>query len=65
MLLMFEKGIRDGIMQAVKRYAKANNKYMKDQYNPDEKSRYLQYLDLSGWAMIHKLPTHGFAWGKS
>ena len=65
MLLMFEKGIRDGIMQAVKRYAKANNKYMKDQYNPDEKSRYLQYLDLSGWAMIHKLPTHEFAWGKS
>ena len=49
---MFEKGIRGGITQAVKRYAKANNKHMKDQYNPDKKSTYLQYLDannLSGW----------------
>ena len=30
MLLMVEKGIRSGITQAVKRYVKANNKYMKD-----------------------------------
>ena len=30
MLLMFEKGIRGRITQAVKRYAKANNKCMKD-----------------------------------
>ena len=45
MLLMFEKGIRSGLTQAVKLCAKANNKYMKDQYNPDEKSTYLQYLD--------------------
>ena len=67
MLLMFEKGIRDRITQAVKRYAKANNKYMKDQYNPHENSTYLQYLDannLYGRAMIQKLPTHGFLWEK-
>ena len=37
-LLMVEKGIRARITQAVKRYARANNKYMKDLYNPDEKS---------------------------
>ena len=45
MLLMVEKGIRRGISQAVKRYAKANNKYMKGLYNPDELSIYLQYVD--------------------
>ena len=38
MLLMVEKGIRCGITQAVKHYAKANNKYIKDLYNLDEKS---------------------------
>ena len=42
MLLMFERGIRAGITQVVKRYTKANNKYMND-YNRKEPSRYLQY----------------------
>ena len=63
MLLMVEKGIRGGITQAVKRYARANNKYMKDLYNPDEKSMYLLNLDannLYGWAIVQKLPTHRF-----
>ena len=67
MLLMVEKGIPGGITQAVKRYAKANNKYMKDLYNLDELSIYLQYVDannLYGWAMINNLPTHGFKWKK-
>ena len=65
--LMVEKGIRGGITQAVKRYARANNKYMKDLYNPDEKSIYLQYLDannLYGWAIVENLPTHRFLWKK-
>ena len=47
MLLMVEKGIRGGITQAVKRYARANSKYIKDLYNPDEKNMYLQYLDAN------------------
>ena len=65
MLLIVEKGIRGGITQAVKCYAKANNKYMKDLYNPDEESIYLQYLDannLYGWAIVQNLPTHGLLW---
>ena len=40
MLLMVEKGIRGRITQAVKCHAKANNKYMKHLYNPDEVSIY-------------------------
>ncbi|XP_057316784.1 uncharacterized protein LOC130657804 [Hydractinia symbiolongicarpus] len=65
MLLMFEKGIRGSITQAVHRYAKANNKYMGDQYDPEVESSHLQYLDannLYGWAMRQDLPTDGFKW---
>ena len=47
MLFMFEKGIRGGITQAVKRCFKANNKYMKDLYNLNKKSIYLQYLSAN------------------
>ena len=67
MLLMFEKGIRGGITQTVKRYAKANNKYMNDLYNPDEVSIFLHYVDINneyGWSMINNLPKHGFKWRK-
>ncbi|CAH3171136.1 unnamed protein product [Porites lobata] len=64
MLMMIEKGIRGGITHISKRYAEANNKYMKN-YNPNEKSTFIQYLDannLYGWAMSQNLPTDGFKW---
>ena len=64
MLMMFDREIRGGITHTSKRYAEANNKYMKD-YNQDKPSSYIQYLDannLYGWAMSQKLPTHGFKW---
>ena len=64
-LLMFERGIRGGIMQAVHQYASANNPYMGEKFNPKEESSYLQYLDannLYGWAMSQSLPTGGFRW---
>ena len=62
MLLIVEKGTRGGICQAIHRYAKANNKYMKN-YNKNIESSYLIYLDannLYGWAMSQKLPVNGF-----
>ena len=65
MLLMFEKGIRGGITQAVHRYMKANNKYMSEKFNPELNSSFLQYLDANnpyGWSMSQKLPTGGFKW---
>ena len=42
MLLMVEKGIRRGICHAIHRYAKANNKYMKN-YNKNKELPYIQY----------------------
>ena len=66
MLMMFERGIRGGITHISKRYAEANNKYMKN-YDPEKKSTFIQYLDannLYGWAMSQNLPTHGFKWMK-
>ena len=62
MLLMVEKGTRGGICQAIHRYAKANNKYMKN-YDKNNESSYIEYLDannLYGWAMSQKLPINGF-----
>ena len=53
MLLMIEKGIRGGICQATDRYAKENNKYMKN-YDKNNESSYIEYLDannLNGSAM--------------
>ena len=64
MLLMVEEGIRGGICHSIHRYAKANNKYMKN-YNNNEESSYIRYLDannLYGWAMSKKLPINGFKW---
>ena len=66
MILMTEKGIRGGICQATHRYAKANNKYMKN-YDKNNESSYIEYFDtnnLYGWAMSQKLPVKDFKWVK-
>ena len=66
MLLMIEKGIRGGMCQSTHRYAKANNKYMKNYYKNIESS-YLTYLDASnlyGWTMSQKLSVNGFMWDR-
>ena len=61
MLLMVEEGIRGGICHSIHRYAKVNNKYMKNYYN-NEESSYIQYLDANNRAMSQKLPVNGFKW---
>ena len=62
--LFIEKGMRGGISTITHRYAKANNRYMSD-YNPQEESSYIIYLDannLYGWAMLQTLPIKDFKW---
>ena len=61
-LLMVEKGIREGIYHSINRYAKANHKYIKD-YDKNKESSYLKYWDVNnlfGWALSKKLPLNGF-----
>ena len=63
---MVEKGIRGGICHAIHRYAKANNKYMKD-CKINIISSYLEYLDannLYGWEMSQIFSVNGFKWVK-
>jgi len=64
MLLMIEKGIRGGVSMIPKRYAKANNRYMKV-FNLEEESKFIRYLDannLYGWVMLQPLPVSNFKW---
>ena len=64
MYLMIEKGIRGGISSIMKRYSKANHKYLND-YDPQKPSQYIMYLDANnfyGWAMSKPLPYKNFRW---
>jgi hypothetical protein len=65
MLMFVESGIRGGISQCSKRYAKANNKYMGVKYEKDKPNTYLLYLDensLYAWAMKNPLPLKNYQW---
>ena len=67
MLLMVEKQIRGGICHAIHRYAKTNNKYMKN-YDKNEESSFLEYLDANNlykFAMIQLLPGYNFKFVKN
>ena len=66
MLLRVEKRIRGGICHAIHRYAKANNKYMKN-YDKNIESSYPMQLDannLYGRAVFQILPVNCFKWKK-
>ena len=60
---MVEKGIRGGICHSICRYAKANNKYMKD-YDKNmllfASKNYLDANNIYGWVMSQKLPVNNF-----
>lgn len=63
----FQNNIKGGISSSMKRYEKANNKYMVD-YNPLKAIVYIMYLDannLYGWAMIQCLPLDGYKYEKN
>jgi hypothetical protein len=62
--LFCERGLRGGTSMITHRYAKANNKYMKE-YDENDISSFIIYLDannLYGHAMVQKLPYGDFKW---
>ena len=67
MLMMVEKGIKGRICHAIHKYAKENNKYMKN-YDKNIESSDLLCLDgnnLYGRVMSQTLPVNGFEWKKN
>ena len=64
---MKKEGIRGGMCNAVYKYAKAKNKYMRKNFDKNIQSTYLEYLDannLYGWPLCKKLPVSNFTWTK-
>ncbi len=65
MLLFAESAIRGGVATVSTRYARANNPYMGEGYNPEEPTSYIHFVDansLYGFAMGQKLPRADFKW---
>lgn len=65
MLLMIKQGIRGGISTIANRFARANNKYMRESFDANKPTIFIPYLDanaLYAWAMSKPLPIRGFRW---
>jgi hypothetical protein len=63
MFRIFDSGIRGGVVMISKRYARANNKSMGKDFDPNKPSVWIKGLDannLYGWAMSQYLPYGGF-----
>ena len=60
---MAEKSIRGGTCHPIYRYAKVNNKCMKD-YDKNKELSYCNVTNLYGRAMPQKLPVDNFEWIK-
>ena len=64
---MIDGGMRGGISVITQRFARANNPYMGDLYDPSKPTTYLMYWDMNnlyGKAMSYPLPRAGFRWLK-
>ena len=64
MHLFFENQIRGGVLTAFHRFAKANNKFMKD-YDEKQPSNFLMHFDANSLyptAMLEPLPVGNFKW---
>ena len=64
---MMDDGLRGGICQISKRYARANNPLLGDLYDPTKPKTYILYLDannLYGWAMSLPQPIGEYKWLK-
>ena len=62
--LFIEKGTKGGVSYIVKKYAKANNKYMND-YDLEKPLTFITYLyknNLYGWTICEYLPYEKFEW---
>ena len=65
MHIFFDLGLRGGISMVIEQFALANNKHMKDLFDPEVLQSFIQLVDannLYGWAMSQMLPTGGFKW---
>jgi hypothetical protein len=65
MFNMIHQNLRGGVAMISKRRGTANNKYMKQHFDPKKPSKYLLYVDannLYGWAMSQRLPDSKFEW---
>ena len=65
--LFIEKGLRGGFSYISKRYAKANNKWMKN-YDPKKQPKFITYLDMNnlyGCGLSDYLSYGEFKWLKN